>query len=153
MPGLQVQTALKLTTLYSREDEEKSSCILPGQVLPRNRSFKGVVLRWWRNRTGRPLSPSQIPQNNISTLSKLHKTTSECWQRTSGNQKSRPLSSKQVGKNIKDEKRDKGGGEGAPSQEGNFKKRGFQTPGNTLPAESVVSLGNTEGNITGRKNK
>ena len=32
-------------------------------------------------------------------------------------------------------------------------KRGFQTPGNTLTAESVESLGSTEGNITGRKNK
>ena len=42
-------------------------------------------------------------------------------------------------------------GKGSPSQEGNFKKRGFQTPGNTLPAESVASLGNTEGNITGRE--
>ena len=42
---------------------------------------------------------------------------------------------------------------GLPSWEGNIKKRGFQTPGNTLPAESVVSLGNTEGNITGKKNK
>ena len=39
---------------------------------------------------------------------------------------------------------------GSPSWEGNFKKRGFQTPGNTLPAESEASLGNTEGNITGR---
>ena len=45
---------------------------------------------------GRPLSPSQIPQKNISTLSKLHKTTSVGWKRTSGNQKSRPLSSKTV---------------------------------------------------------
>ena len=53
---------------------------------------------------------------------------------------------------MKDEKRDKGGGDGAPSWEGNL-KRGFQTPGNTLPAESVASLGSTEGNITGRKNK
>ena len=44
-------------------------------------------------------------------------------------------------------------GKGIPSQEGNLKKRGFQTPGNTLPAESVASLGSTEGNITGRKNK
>ena len=44
-------------------------------------------------------------------------------------------------------------GKGIPSWEGNLKKRGFQTPGNTLPAESVASLGNTEGNITGRKNK
>ena len=60
---------------------------------------------------------------------------------------------KQVGKNIKDGKRDKGGGEGAPSWEGNLKKRCFQTPGNTLPAESVASLGSIEGNITGRKNK
>ena len=40
-----------------------------------------------------------------------------------------------------------------PSQEGNFRKRGFQTPGNTLPAKSVASLGSTKGNITGRKNK
>ena len=59
----------------------------------------------------------------------------------------------QVGKNIKDEKGDTGGREGAPSWEGNLKKRGFQTPGNTLPAESVASLGSTEGNITERKNK
>ena len=44
-------------------------------------------------------------------------------------------------------------GKGSPSREGNFKKRGFQTPGNTLPAESVASLGSTEGNIKGRKNK
>ena len=32
-------------------------------------------------------------------------------------------------------------------------KRTFQTPGNTLTAKSVVNLGSTEGNITGRKNK
>ena len=61
---------------------------------------------------------------------------------------------KQVGKkHIKDKKRDKRGMDGAPSQEGSHKKRGFQTLGNTLTAESVVSLGSTEGNITGRKNK
>ena len=102
---------------------------------------------------GRPLSPLQIHQKNISTLSKFHKTTSECWQRTSGTQKSRSLSSKTGRKNIKDEKGDKGGREGAPSQEGNLKKRGLQTPVNTLTAESVESLGSTEGNITGRKNK
>ena len=36
---------------------------------------------------------------------------------------------------------------------GVLKKRGFQTPGDTLTAESVASLGTTEGNITGRKNK
>ena len=60
---------------------------------------------------------------------------------------------KEVGKNIKDKKRDKRGRDGAPSREGSLKKRGFQTPGNTLTAKSVVSLGTTEGNITWRKNK
>ena len=44
-------------------------------------------------------------------------------------------------------------GNGSLSWEGNFKKRGFQTPGNTLPAKSVARLRSTEGNITGRKNK
>ena len=44
-------------------------------------------------------------------------------------------------------------GKGVPSQEGSLKKRGFQTPGNTLPAESEASLGSTEGNITGKINK
>ena len=67
---------------------------------------------------GRPLFPSQIRQKNISTLSKFYKTTSECWQRTSGTQKSRPLYSKTGRKNIKDEKRDTGCREGALSQEG-----------------------------------
>jgi len=36
---------------------------------------------------------------------------------------------------------------------GVLKKRIFQTPGNTLTAKSVASLGTTEGNIKGRKNK
>ena len=67
---------------------------------------------------GRPFSPSKIHPMNISTLSKCYKTTSECWQRTSGTQKSRSFSSKTGRKNIKDEKRHKGGREGAPSQEG-----------------------------------
>ena len=62
-----------------------------------------AVLRWQRNRTGRPLSPSQINQKSIARLSKLNKT-SECWQRTSGTQKSSPLSSKGGRKNIKDKK-------------------------------------------------
>ena len=55
---------------------------------------------------------------------------------------------------MKDKKRDKRGRDRAPSWEGSLKKeRNFQTPGNTLTAESVESLGTTEGNITGRKNK
>ena len=44
-------------------------------------------------------------------------------------------------------------GKEVPSLEGNIKKRGFQTPGNTLAAKSVASLGSTEGNIAGKKNK
>ena len=78
----------------------------------------GMFRRWQRNKTGKSLSPPQIHQKNISTLSKFYKTTSECWQRTSGTQKSRSLSSKTGRKNIKDKKRDNVGREGAPSQEG-----------------------------------
>ena len=53
---------------------------------------------------------------------------------------------KEVGKNIKDKKRDKRGRDRDPSQEGSLKKeRNFQTPGNTLTAESVASLESTEG--------
>ena len=85
--------------------------------------------------------------------SKFHKTTSECQQRTSGTQKSNLSIRKEVGKKIKDKKRDKRGKDGVPSREGSLKKRSFQTPGNLLTAESVPSLGSTEGNITGRKNK
>ena len=61
---------------------------------------------------------------------------------------------KEVGKNVKDKKRGKRGRDRAPSQEGSLKKeRRFQTPGNTLTAESVASLGISEGKVTGRKNK
>ena len=126
-------------------------------------SFKllssGDVLRWRRNRMGRPLSPSQIHQKNISMLSKLHTTTSECWQRISGTQKSRSLSSKTGRKKHKRQKKRQRrlGGSSVPGRESHPRKgilsRGFQTLGNILPAESVASLGSTEGNITGRKNK
>ena len=61
---------------------------------------------------------------------------------------------KEVGQSIKDKKRDKRGRDGDPSQEGSLKKeRSFQTPGNTLSDGSVVSLGISEGKLTGRKNK
>ena len=88
-------------------------------------------------------------------LSKFHKTTSECQQRTSGTQKSNPSLRKKVGKNIKDKKRDKRGRDGVPSQEGSLKKREVSKHQETylLTAESVPSLGSTEGNITGRKKK
>ena len=75
----------KLLSLFSVEETEGTFC------------FR----RWQRNRTGRTLSPLQIHQKNISMLSKLYKTTSECWQRTSGTQKSRSLSSKTGRKKYK----------------------------------------------------
>ena len=70
--------------------------MLNGEVMY---SFKnrGAVLRWWRNRMGRPLSPSQIHQKNISMLSKF---------RTSGTQKSRSLSSKTGRKKYKRQKKE-----------------------------------------------
>ena len=69
-------------------------------------SCYGAVLRWRRNRMERPLSPPQIHQKNIWMLSKFHKTTSECWQRTSGTQKVSHCLWKEVGQNIKDKNRD-----------------------------------------------
>ena len=53
---------------------------------------------------GEPLSPQQIHRKNISTLSKFHKTTFECWQRTSGTKKSSPLYSKGGRKKYKRQK-------------------------------------------------
>ena len=108
---------------------------------------------------GRPLSPSKIHQKNISTLSKFHKATSECWQRTSGNQKSRPLSSKTGREKYKrrKERQRRWGGSSVPGREAchgkGILRREVSKHQETLTAESVVSLGNTEGNITGRKNK
>ena len=60
---------------------------------------------------------------------------------------------KEVGKNIKDKKETKEGGTELCSGKGVLKKRGFQTPGNTLTGKSLASLGTSEGNVTGRKNK
>ena len=72
----------------------------------------------------------------------------------SGTQKTAHCLLKEVGKNVKDKKRDKRGRDGDPSWEGTLtKENSFQAPGNTLTSRSVVSLGNSEGNITGRKNK
>ena len=101
---------------------------------------------------GRPLSPSQIHQKNISMLSKLHKTTSECWQRTSGTQKSRSLSSKTCRKKYKRQKKEtKEVGRELRPGKGVLKKREVSKHQETLTAKSVASLGTTEGNIIGRE--
>ena len=87
----------------------------------------GAVLRWQRNRMGRPLSPPQIHQKIIWMLSNFHKTTSECWWRTPGTQKGSPFSSKGGRTNIKDKKRDKRVRDGDPfwggSHEGEVSKQ------------------------------
>ena len=115
---------------------------------------KWAVQRWQRNSTGRPLFPSQNHWKNIWTLSKLHKTTSECWQRTSGTQKSSPLSWKEVGQKIKDKKRDKRVRDGDLSPEGSLNRGEVcKTPGNLLTGGSGESFWISEGNITRRKNK
>ena len=71
---------------------------------------------------GRPLSPPQIHQKNISTLSKFYKTTSECWQRPSGTQKSGPLSLKGGRKKYKAKKERKEVGMELRPREGVLKR-------------------------------
>ena len=114
--------------------------------------FGGVVLRWWRDRMGRLLSPLKIHQKIIWTWSKFHKTTSEHWKKIPDTQKDCPLSSK-GGQNIKDKKRDKRGRDGDPSWERMDGKEKFPNTGDTLTSGPVGSFGISEGNVTGRKNK
>ena len=89
-------------------------------IFPKYLIVGGVVLRWQRTKTGRPLSPPQIHWKIIWTLSKYHKTTSECWWRTPGTPKGSLLSLK--GGKTKDKKRDKRVRDGDPSQEGSSKR-------------------------------
>ena len=100
---------------------------LPGPLymgFPRQEYWSGkVVLRWQKNRTGIPLSPQQIHHKNIWTLSKFHKTTFECRQRTSGTQKAAHYLQKEVGKNVPDTKRYKWGRDRDPSWDVGLKKR------------------------------
>ena len=61
---------------------------------------------------------------------------------------------KEVGKNIKDKKRDKRGRDRDPSQEGSLKKeRSFQTPGNTLSGGSVALESQRAKYLGGKINK
>ena len=65
-----------------------------------------------------------------------------------------PNSSKGGRKKYKRQKKEtKEGGMDLRPRKGVLKREKFQTPGNILTAESVASLGATEGNIIGRKNK
>ena len=87
--------------------------------------FRGVVLRWRRNRTGRPLLPPQIHQR---TFEHGVNSTKQLLNASRGHQTPRKVAHclrKEVGKNIKDKKRDKRGRDGAPSWEGSLKKERF----------------------------
>ena len=100
----------------------------------------GVVLRWRRNRMGRPLSPPQIhrkkiwtqkiPQNNFWMLAE----DMRCPER-------QPIVfEKEVGQNIKDKKTDKRGRDEDPSREGSL-KREVSKHQETLIGGSVGSFG------------
>ena len=71
------------------EDREAWCAIVHGVI-------KSRLGRWWKNVTGRPLTPPQIQQKIIWMLSNFHKTTSECWWSTPGTQKGNPIFSKGV---------------------------------------------------------
>ena len=65
-----------------------------------------------------------------------------------------PNSSKGGRKKYKrQKKRQKREGQSSVLGRESYKERSRQTPGNLFTAESVPSLGSTEVNITGRKNK
>ena len=96
--------------------------------------YWGAVLRWWRNRTGRSLSPPQIHQKINWTLSKFHKFaqfaqffsnftswenfTKQLLNAGSGHQGPRKAAHslwREEGQNIKDKKRGKRVRDGDPS--------------------------------------
>ena len=79
--------------------------------------WEGEGRRWQRNRMGRPLSLLQIHWKIIWTVNKYHKTTSECWWRTSGTH----CLQKEVRK-YKGKKRDKRVRDGDLSWEGSRKR-------------------------------
>ena len=101
-------------------------------------------LRWRRNRTGRPLSPPQIHQKNIwwmfdERLRRVN-STKQLLNAGRGHQAPRKATRclwKEVGKNIKDKKRDKRGRDGAPSWEGSLKKREVSKLQETLSLPSL----------------
>ena len=100
-----------------------------------------AVLRWWRNRTGRPLYLPQIHWKIIWMLNNFHETTFEHWWRTPGTQKASPFSLKGGRTKYKRQKR------GWRPVLGKELWRSFQTPGNSLTGGSVGSFGISEGNI------
>ena len=66
-----------------------------------------MVLRWWRNRMGRPHSPPQIHWKIIWTLSKYNKTPLNAGRGHQAPRKAAQSLLKEAGQNIKDKKTDK----------------------------------------------
>ena len=100
-PGESTSSALAGRFFKSRLYKDLNCQSLLGQSLSGqsyclyvNNQVKGAVLRWRRNRTGRPLSLPQIHQKIIWMLGSFHKTIFVCWRRTPGIQKCSPLSLK-----------------------------------------------------------
>ena len=86
-------------------------------------------------------------------MNKVYKTTSDRKERTSGAQKSSPLSSKGGRTRVlKIEKGDKGTRDGDLSREGSLNRGSFQPPGNPRAGGSGGSFQISEGNPTGRRN-
>ena len=82
----------------------------------------GAVLRWQRNRTGRPLSPPQIHQKIIWMLSNSTKQLLNTGGGHQAPRKAAPCLQKDAGQNIKDKKRDKRVRDGDPSQGGSCER-------------------------------
>ena len=76
----------------------------------------------------------ECPEPN---LSKLTKQLLNAGRRHQATRKADHCLQKQVGKNIKDKKRDKRGRDGAPSQEGSLKKREVSKNQETLSLPSL----------------
>ena len=110
--------------------------------------------RWWRNRTGRPFSPSQTHQKIICMWSNSHRTTSEHWKRTPDTQKGKAISLEWGRMKDKDRKRDNIFGDSDPSWGWHHEGGEISTQQGTLPQKvSVGSLGTSEGSITEKINK
>ena len=97
-----------------------------------------AVLRWQRNRTGRPISLSQIPQKNIRTLSKSTKQLLNAGRGHQAPRKAAHCLRKEIGKNIKDKKREtKEVGMEIRPRKGVFKKREVSKHQETLSLPSL----------------
>ena len=98
----------------------------------------GGVLRWQRNRTGRPLSPPQIHRKNIWMLSNPTKQLLNAGRGHKPPRKAAHCLWKEVRQNIKDKKRDKRVWDGDLPREGSLNRGEVSKHQETL---SPVGLG------------